>query len=139
MKINKIGFVVSVILSLFIGYIAPIYGLAFMLAGVQGVGQQVVLSMAEIVRLWLLVGIVFFAWTLYITLPKQSHLLHLARPIQQPMIPHYAEKTLPILAEKNRWLWNVLANELYEDHPELWSWIKAKLDEYERRFKGKEG
>jgi len=37
----------------------------------------------------------------------------------------------PKLLEKNRWLWNVLFNELYILHPELWVWIKEKMKEYE--------
>lgn len=42
----------------------------------------------------------------------------------------YEEEMHPILIKQNRWLWNVLANELYMDHPELWPWIKKKLEEY---------
>ena len=43
----------------------------------------------------------------------------------------YTDRMHPILTKKNRWLWNTLANELYHDHPELWSWIEKKLREYE--------
>jgi len=33
---------------------------------------------------------------------------------------------------KESWLFNVLFNELYRDHPELWTWLKAKLKEYNK-------
>ena len=50
--------------------------------------------------------------------------------------PSYVEVMHEELIRKNRWLWNTLANDLYFDHPELWSWTKAKLEEYRRKFYG---
>jgi hypothetical protein len=33
---------------------------------------------------------------------------------------------------KELWLFNVLFNELHRDHPELWTWLKAKIKEYNK-------
>ena len=44
--------------------------------------------------------------------------------------PSYAKKTLPIFIHKNTWLTNALFNELYHAHPETWTWIKTKMEEY---------
>ncbi len=37
-----------------------------------------------------------------------------------------------LMHKKQMWLYDTLFNKLYNDHPELWSWIKERLEEYEK-------
>lgn len=47
---------------------------------------------------------------------------------------NYSDTMLPIFQKKVHWLHNVLANDLYRAYPELWPWIKQKLDEYNQEM-----
>ena len=65
MKIDKAGFLVSAILSLFMAYLFPIYALAYMGLAVKSMGQEMILTSGQLQRMWMLMGVFFFCCMLY--------------------------------------------------------------------------
>ncbi len=44
----------------------------------------------------------------------------------------YGARQLPASRTRVSWLFDTLFNKLYSAHPEVWPWLKERLEEYER-------